>query len=106
MPTVIKTYAGDSSPNITFNVSREDGSVVDLSNATVRLIIRNPLTGKRTNDANNSCQVISATQVRYAWNINGTDLPVAGVYKADIVITYPDQQEETYGLTINAEARA
>jgi hypothetical protein len=105
MATVIKTYAKDSSPNITFVLSRSDGSPVVLTGATVKLVIQNPITGKHTNDANSTCAVVNTNTVTYAWNILGTDLPVPGIYKAMLFIKYSDGQEEDYGITINAERR-
>lgn len=105
MATVIETYAGDSSPNITFNVSRVDGSIVNLTGATVKFIIQNPVTGKHTNDANNLCVVANSTTVVYSWNTAGTDIPVAGIYKSVLQITYPDNQLETYAISISAQRR-
>lgn len=103
--TVIKMYAGDSSPNVTFNLSRPDNSPVDITGATVKLVIQNPYTNKHTNDGHNSCSVTSATTCTYAWNTAGTDLPNPGIYKAELQIAYADGQDETYGLQIVAERR-
>lgn len=101
----IETVAGDSAPDITFPITREDEGVVDLTGCTVRLKIKNPRTGLRTNDANNLCTVIDAVNgvVVYSWNVAGTDCPDPGVYKGFLVITYPTTKKETYLLRINAK---
>lgn len=106
---VIQTYKGDTAPDITFNISREDGTIVDLTGATVAFILQNPGTGLSTNDPSGSitnlCAITNPTggTCVYTWNTGGTDTPVTGYYKANLKILYPNNTTETYGLTVAVE---
>jgi hypothetical protein len=102
---ILETVAGDSSPDIQFPVTRENGTIVDLTNAVVRLRIQDPVTGGRTNDASNLCTVLNgpAGLCNYSWNLAGTDCPDPGIYKADLVIVFPSTKKETYQFRIQAE---
>lgn len=106
MAQAIKIYQNDTSPNITFNVTR-GGTVVDLTGCTVRFRIQDPVTGVLTNsDPHNICTITNATQgvCTYAWN--NTDLPDPGTYQANLQITYPTltpentPQVETFAVSI------
>lgn len=106
MAQIIKSFQSDTSPNLTFNISR-NGSAVNLTGCTVRLRIQDPVTGLVTNsDPHDICTITNAAQgqVVYAWN--NTDLPDPGTYQANLQITYstldPEgkPQVETYGVTI------
>lgn len=109
MAIVIETFAGDSAPGITFTITRADGSIVSLVGATVSFVIQNPITGVPTNNQvggiKNQCTIIDAVNgvCTYAWNPGGTDIPVPGIYRANIVIQYPDSSRETYPVQISAE---
>lgn len=101
----LETVAGDSAPDVTFNVTREDGSIVILIGATVRLKIKDPVTGLRTNDAANTCSITDGINgvCTYSWNIAGTDCPDPGIYHVDLVIVYATGKKETYQLRIDAK---
>lgn len=106
MSQTIKIYKSDTAPNMTFTITRIDGSIVDLTGATVKFKIQDPVTGVRTNDAANTCTLINAANgtCKYAWN--NTDLPDPGTYAANLVIYYPTldpegvPQKESYGVTL------
>src|ERR1017187_6432228 len=101
---VIQTYKGDTAPDLTFNITREDNSIVNLTGATVAFIIQDPLTKLSTNDPSggktNLCTVTNPTGgvCVYTWNVGGTDTPDTGFYPCDIVINYPNNTVEHYSL--------
>lgn len=100
----IETVVSDTAPDITFNITRDDGSIVDLTGAVVRFRILDPKTNQRTNDTANICQQVTpaAGICRYSWN--NTDCPDPGIYKADLQITYPTAEVETYQMRIKVSA--
>jgi hypothetical protein len=108
---VIQTYVGDTSPDLTLNITREDGSIVDLTGATVAFILQNPQTGLSTNDVNHSLGITNLCEITnptggvcvYSWNLGHTDTPVTGYYKANLKIEFPNNTTETYGLTVVVE---
>ncbi len=104
MQPIIETFAGDSAPDITFTIAREDGTIPDLTGATVRLRILDPVTNERTNDAANTCVILDGPGgvVVYSWNIAGTDCPDPGVYRANVQIVYPSGKKETSAVRIKA----
>lgn len=106
---VIETFAGDGAPPITFNISREDGTIVNLTGATVWFIIQDPQSGLTTNNPSGSitniCSITNAIlgQCSYTWNSGGTDCPDPGIYAANIKIRYPGfVRPETYAVRIAA----
>lgn len=106
---VIQTYRGDTAPDLTFNLTREDGTIVNLTGATVSFIIQDPVTKLSTNDPGagktNLCQITNATGgvCVYSWNAGGTDTPDVGFYPANLKIEYPTGAIETYSMTISVE---
>lgn len=110
--TVIQTFAGDSAPMITLSLTRDDGSIVNLTDASVYLIIEDPDTKLPTNNFNsnlgitNHCVITnpSGGVCTYTWNRTGTDCPDVGIYPANLRIIYQDGSKETYRMIISAEA--
>lgn len=105
MQPIIQTTAGDSAPDETLYLVREDGTVVVLTNAqSVKLIIIDPVTGLHTNDATNDCTIIDAPNgvVVYSWTAGGTDCPDEGIYRAYVRVTYNDNSQETVRIRIEA----
>ena len=108
---VIRTYRGDTAPDLVFNITREAGSIVDLTGAEVAFIIQDPVTRVSTNDPNpsegitNMCTLVNPVGgiCLYSWNAGGTDTPDTGYYPANLKIRYPDGSIETYALTISVE---
>lgn len=100
MASTIKIFKNDTAPNVTFTLTRTDGTIVDLTACTVTFKIQDPTTGVRTNDSNNSCTVTNAAGgiCTYAWT--STDLPDPGTYTANLVVTHAGNRVETYGVTI------
>lgn len=85
--------AGDTAPNFPIACTR-NGVAVDLTGATVKLIISNSA-GTRTNSAHNSCTITSATGGLATYDVLAGDFPSADVYTADTEITYGDGSIET-----------
>lgn len=103
--TIIQTTAGDSAPDETLYLTREDGSIINVATAqSVQLIIVSPITGQHTNDGSNTCTIIDGPNgvVVYPWNSAGTDCPVAGTYRAYVRIIYADGSKETLAIRIEA----
>lgn len=107
MSQTVKIYKTDTAPSITFTITRLDGTIVNLTGATVRFKIQDPVTGILTNsNTTNLCTITNAAQgvCTYAWN--NTDLPDPGTYSANLVIYYTatdpqgQPQKETYGVTL------
>lgn len=110
MALVIETFAGDSAPVITFNITRADGTTPNLTGCKVWFLIQDPDTYLLTNEPslgkNNFCVITNAVggQCTYTWNSGGTDLPDAGVYTANLKIEYATGAIETFPIIINASA--
>lgn len=94
MANVINFVAGDSAPNFPIICTRA-GAALDLTGATVKFKIANQDTGVRTNDAANTCTVVSATAGTCTYNVLATDFPTAGTYVGETQITYSNAEIET-----------
>jgi hypothetical protein len=97
MATIYKFVSGDTSPQISVTLTREDGSAVDLTGATVYLHIRakgSPdLTLTKTatiSDAVNGAFIV-------VWAEGDLDL-AAGAYDAEIEVVTDTYRETVYDL--------
>lgn len=95
MAKAITLRVGDTAPNLPITCTYDDGSVVDLSGATVRFKISNSDTGTRTNDAHNSCSVTSATGGLCTYDLAAGDIPSAGTYYGDTEVTFGTGEVQT-----------
>jgi hypothetical protein len=106
IPQTIYTFVGDTAPSVNFNVTRQNPTpglapvVVDLTGCSVSFFIQNPLTLVRTNSGNATCTITSPTAgaVTYAWG--SSDIPVEGIYNAQLKITYSNGKLETAPVSI------
>lgn len=106
MDTDIQMVQGDAAPSRIFNFVRQDGTIGDLTNATnVDFLIIRPDTQAQTNVGFTSCTILNpktAGQAQYSWRV--TDLPVAGLYRSLLRITYNDGSLETNVVRIEVES--
>lgn len=105
MPIIIEMVEDDSSPDVTFNITR-GGTPVNLTGCTVRFIIKNKTSGLHTNDAANTCTITSAAGGVCVYSWASTDLPDPVLYEGDLRITFPSGKQETKKLGITAAQRA
>lgn len=105
MSTVLKYVQNDTAPSINFIIKR-DGAVVDLTGATVKFKIKNNTNGSRTNDANNTCTLITPTAGTCRYDFSAGDLSAATTYNCDLEITYSGGSVETQYNVIVITARA
>ena len=63
-------------------------TAIDLTGATVTLILVQKSTGDITNASNQSCTLVTAASGIISWTAIATDFPTRGRYVADIKVTY------------------
>lgn len=110
MDTNISMVQGDAAPSRIFALSREDGTIPDLSLVNrVDFLIFRPDDNSQTNGTGNNnqseCTILppaNAGKVQYDWST--TDLPIAGVYRCLLRITYADNDPETTIIYVNVES--
>ena len=97
MATIYKFVSGDTSPQLSVTLTRDDGSVVDLTGATVYLHIRakgaTEITATKTttiSDAENGTFIV-------VWLEGDLDL-AAGAYQAEIEVVTDNSRETVYEL--------
>lgn len=89
----ITLRAGDTAPSLPIVCTRA-GKAIDLTGATVRLIISNSA-GTRTNSSHDTCTITSATSGTCTYNLQSGDISTADTYTADTEITYSNGNVET-----------
>mgnify|MGYP000943571671 CR=1 FL=1 len=95
MATEIYMVEGDTAPDRTFNITRS-GAAVDLSSATVKLVIVDTGTGLVTNGGHQECDINSpATAGIVTYLFDDGDIASPNVHFGDIVATYGSGQVET-----------
>lgn len=77
----------DTLPPIKVKLTQTDGSILDLSNATIKLVING--IGEKTMVVEDAAQGI----VRYDWQ--AADTAKAGVYSAEVKMQYPNGTRQT-----------
>lgn len=104
MQIIIDMVQIDTSPDVTFNITR-GGTIVDLDGCSVDFIIKNKSTNLKTNTGHTGCTITSpaAGECVYTW-ITG-DLPTSSFYECDLRITFPSAKQETKKIGITADRR-
>lgn len=100
----IKRVQGDTAPDWEFSLARPDGSVPDLSGATVKFIIESP-TGTVTNTDHQECTVTDEAAGEGYYQFVDGDLSEDGTYTCDLEITYANGEVETAPQPIQIVAR-
>lgn len=67
---------------------QRDGVAINLTGATVELIIENKSTGSITNTGHQSCTIITATSGIISYAAEAGDFSSAGTYTGDVKVTY------------------
>lgn len=104
----ITTVAGNTAPPLTFFAKR-GGVGIDLTSASsVKLYIVTKLKGgSQTNIGHESVTVTNAATGACSYARHAADIPSAGTYYGDLLVTYNDTTDEvlTDILQINARDR-
>lgn len=94
-PLKLTANAGDTAPDLEFNLSRDDCSIVDLTDCTVDFKIYDPLRKLVTNAGSTLCSIVDgpAGQCLYEWGDD--DILYPRIYTVNLHITYPSGNSET-----------
>lgn len=107
MGFIIQSNSGDSAPTEVMTLVRADGAIINLNGAKVWLIIKDPDTGRITNNPphNNLCTIIDPPNgvCSYDWNPGGSDLPDPGIYPVTLKIRYSNGTIESLNGSIVAD---
>lgn len=87
----IKTVEDNTAPPILLTLKRE-GVVIDVTGATVELIIARGST--ITNTGHQECTVVTPTSGLVQYDPQAGDFSSPGTYKADVKVTYADSSYE------------
>lgn len=87
MTQIFRTVSGNTSPTLSITLKRDD-TVIDVTSATVILILTKERTGSVVNSANQSCTLSDPTNGVVTWTPSSADLPSAGRYIGEIKITF------------------
>lgn len=103
----IKRVQNDTGPDFPFSVARPDGTVPDLTGATVNFIIQAP-SGTVTNTGHQACTMTDLVTGEGYYSFLAGDLAEAGDYTCDLQVTDAGGKIETVQkpITINARAEA
>ena len=85
---------GDTAPSLEAILRDSTGDPVDLSDATVDFNVRRPRGGDTEFTGPASVVDGPGGHVEYSWADGDTD--VEGRYRAEFVVTYPDNSVETF----------
>lgn len=101
----LKMVAGDTGPDRNFTIKREDGTVVDVTGATVLFKIKENEAGI-TNADHQECSIVDGPAGKVSYEFEEGDIPNEGVYYCDLEITFADGEIETAPDYVIINARA
>lgn len=88
MSVIVLAVEDNTAPNLDITLER-DGTVIDLTGATVELITSKANTGEVTNTGHQSCTIVPpATGGVIRYTRQAADFPDEGRYLGEVKITY------------------
>lgn len=84
---------------------KRNGTAIDLSGATVRLLIKNAQTDTITNSSNQTCTVVTAASGIVSYQPETGDFPSEGRYIGEFKISYAGSRDEILHDRLNIIAR-
>ncbi len=102
MATTLKIVAGNTAPAWQITCER-NGTPINLTGCTVKLIIAN---GATITNSNAAATISSAASGVITYAPLATDCPTAGTYKVDVKITYADFSYEVLYEQLKVKTRA
>lgn len=90
---IYRTVVGNNSPDLVFTVQRQ-GTVIDVTGATVQLFIRNERTNDTMNSSQAGCNLTTPGQGKVTYPVKATDFPTEDRYICDIKVTYASGKVE------------
>lgn len=101
----IKLVQGDTAPTYQFSLVRADGTIPNLTGATVNFYIKGP-TGTATNAGHTACTITDVAGGLGYYDFQTNDLPSAGTYTCDLSITFASGKIETAFKQVELSVRA
>lgn len=86
MAASFKTVVGNTAPTFVITCTR-DGSAIDLTGATVTLILKKS-GGSITNTGHQTCTLVTAASGVISYTATSVDFPNAGRYIGDVRVVY------------------
>lgn len=87
MPVNFKIVEDNTAPAYQITCTR-DGTAIDLTGASVNLIIQQRSTGTITNTGHQTASLVTAASGIISYTAQAGDFPAAGNYVADVKVTY------------------
>lgn len=84
---IYRTVIGNNAPDLVITCQR-NGTAINITGATVKLMIQNERTGITTNGSNQSCALTTPASGIITYSPALADFPQEGRYVASIEITY------------------
>lgn len=88
----ISVVCGDNKTELSFTLKDSANAVVNITGFTIRFAIRKQGAVANTNNANNTCTLVSPTLGVFKYSFVSTDLPSSGTYLGQLIITFTDSK--------------
>jgi hypothetical protein len=103
MSGTIYVVATDTKPLLNFTLKDSNGIAVNITGCTIRFKIRAQGSATNTNNASNTCTIVSAANGTFYYAFASTDLPSAGTYLGQLQITFADTKVHRVPKNIRIE---
>lgn len=90
----LKTVVGNTAPQYQITCERPDGTVINLTNCSVKLYLYLNKVQQNTTRESSTVSIINATGGIIGWQPATGDFNQKGQYKANIQVTYADSSVE------------
>lgn len=95
MATKLKVVAGNTAPQYSITCVRPDGTVIDLTNCTVKFYLYLKKVQTNVGHESSTVTILTAGSGLIGWQPATGDFALKGSYKANVVVTYSDSSVET-----------
>lgn len=95
MVSALKTVVGNTAPQYQITCDRPDGTVINLTNCTVKLYLYLKKVQQNPGHEASTVTVLDATNGVIGWQPATGDFNQKGNYKANVIVTYSDNSVET-----------
>lgn len=94
MATVLTTVVGNTAPQYQITCERPDGTIINLTNCTVKLYLYLKKVQQNTGHETSTVTILTAASGLIGWQPATGDFNQKGSYKANIQVTYSDTTVE------------
>lgn len=103
---LLKGVVGNTAPQYQWQLTRDDGSIINLTGCSVKLKLYRGSTQTNSTAGHDAVTVVGAATLGFiGWQPGTGDLPTPGKYLGDVYVTYSDNSVEVIYQNVQIKVR-